>query len=192
VHRDLKPANIFFNEGVVKIADFGFAIRNSDLKKNSSYNVGSPVYMPLEALNDNQYSAKSDIWAIGVIFFEMLTGHTPWKAKTESDLKRQIKAISIKSLIPGHLSRSSSDFLLKSLQLNQTLRMTTEEMINFFDNDSNESSLMSTNLRTNSLFRTRAISQDREERKTYNNNPEDITKNTVTAPKSYRKMSRLG
>lgn len=82
VHRDLKPANIFFNEGKVKIADFGFAIKNADLKKASNYNVGSPVYMPLEALNDNLYSSKSDIWAIGVIFFEMLTGHTPWKAKT--------------------------------------------------------------------------------------------------------------
>ena len=82
VHRDLKPANIFFNEGKVKIADFGFAIRNADIKKSSNYNVGSPVYMPLEALNDNNYSPKSDIWAIGVIFYEMLTGHTPWKAKT--------------------------------------------------------------------------------------------------------------
>jgi len=38
--------------------------------------------MPLEALNDSNYSAKSDIWAIGVIFYEMLTGHTPWRAKT--------------------------------------------------------------------------------------------------------------
>lgn len=47
VHRDLKPANIFFNEGKVKIADFGFAIKNADLKKASNYNVGSPVYMPL-------------------------------------------------------------------------------------------------------------------------------------------------
>lgn len=47
VHRDLKPANIFFSESEVKIADFGFAIRNADLKKHSNYNVGSPVYMPL-------------------------------------------------------------------------------------------------------------------------------------------------
>lgn len=88
--------------------------------------MGSPVYMPLEALNDNLYSSKSDIWAIGVIFFEMLTGHTPWKAKTETDLKRQIKAISIKSLIPGHISRTSSDFLLKSLQPNSSLRMSSD------------------------------------------------------------------
>ena len=82
--------------------------------------------MPLEALNDNHYSSKSDIWAIGVIFFEMLTGHTPWKAKTEADLKRQIKAISIKSLIPSHISRNSSDFLLKALQVNSNLRMSAD------------------------------------------------------------------
>lgn len=69
VHRDLKPANIFFADSEVKIADFGFAIRNADLKKHSNYNVGSPVYMPLEALNDNIYSSKSDVWAIGVIFY---------------------------------------------------------------------------------------------------------------------------
>jgi serine/threonine protein kinase len=50
------------------------------------------------------YSFKSDIWAIGVIFYEMLTGKTPWRAKTESDLKRQIKNNNIKTLIPSHLS----------------------------------------------------------------------------------------
>lgn len=82
VHRDLKPANIFFVNDTIKIADFGFAIKNSDLKKCSNYNVGSPVYMPLEALNENNYSTKSDVWAIGIIFYEMLTGKTPWKAKT--------------------------------------------------------------------------------------------------------------
>ncbi len=83
VHRDLKPANIFISDSEVKIADFGFAMKNSDSKKYSSYNVGSPIYMPPEALNDNKYSFKSDIWALGVIYYEMLTGKTPWRAKTE-------------------------------------------------------------------------------------------------------------
>ncbi len=51
-------------------------------KKYCNYNVGSPIYMSPEALNENKYSYKSDIWALGVIFYEMLTGKTPWKAKT--------------------------------------------------------------------------------------------------------------
>jgi len=82
IHRDLKPANIFLKNGEVKIADFGFAMKSSEGKKYCNYNVGSPVYMPPEALNENKYSYKSDIWAFGVIFFEMLTGRTPWRAKT--------------------------------------------------------------------------------------------------------------
>lgn len=47
IHRDLKPANIFFVNGKVKIADFGFAVKQSSIKRECSYNVGSPVYMPL-------------------------------------------------------------------------------------------------------------------------------------------------
>lgn len=133
VHRDLKPANIFFTDGRVKIADFGFAIKSADLKKSSTYNVGSPVYMPLEALNDNNYSSKSDVWAIGVIFYEMLTGKTPWRAKTETDLKRQIKAVSIKSVIPAHVSRNATEFLCRSLSLNPSMRMTPDEMISYFE-----------------------------------------------------------
>lgn len=82
IHRDLKPANIFMKSNHIKIADFGFAMRQADCKKTSSYNVGSPVYMPPEALNENKYSFKSDIWALGVIYYEMLTGKTPWRAKT--------------------------------------------------------------------------------------------------------------
>lgn len=82
IHRDLKPANIFLKNDIIKIADFGFAMKHTDSKKYSSYNVGSPVYMPPEALNENKYSFKSDIWALGVIFYEMLTGKTPWRAKT--------------------------------------------------------------------------------------------------------------
>ncbi len=63
--------------------------------------------MPYEALNDNIYSFKSDIWAIGVIFYEMLTGRTPWRAKTESDLKRMLKSSSIKNLLPAKISKIS-------------------------------------------------------------------------------------
>jgi serine/threonine protein kinase len=71
--------------------------------------------MPYEALTDNIYSFKSDIWAIGVIFYEMLTGRTPWRAKTEADLKKILKLNSIKSLLPLKISKISEEFLMKTL-----------------------------------------------------------------------------
>jgi hypothetical protein len=54
----------------------------------------------------------------------MLTGNTPWRAKTEAELKRQIKAVSIKSLVPIGVSRNTANFLVRSLQINHSLRMT--------------------------------------------------------------------
>lgn len=107
IHRDLKPANIFLADSQIKIADFGFAMKVSDNRKYSSYNVGSPVYMPPEALNENKYSFKSDIWALGVIYYELLTGKTPWRAKTEKELAKQLISIPIKKLLPPSISQSS-------------------------------------------------------------------------------------
>ena len=85
------------------------------MKLTEKYNVGSPVYMPPEALNSNKYSHKSDIWAIGVIFYEMLTGATPWAGRTEAELKVKIKTISIRNILPPALSKASTSFLKKSL-----------------------------------------------------------------------------
>jgi len=82
--------------------------------------------MPYEALSDNVYSFKSDIWAIGVIFYEMLTGRTPWRAKTESDLKKMLKTNSIRGLLPPKISKVSEEFLLKSLAFEPENRMSAE------------------------------------------------------------------
>ena len=73
IHRDLKPANILLNDGECKIADFGFCTFADSVEK-SGYNVGTPLYMSPEALKANIYSFKSDVWAIGIIFYEMLHG----------------------------------------------------------------------------------------------------------------------
>lgn len=128
IHRDLKPANIFLKNNEIKIADFGFAMKHTDGKKYSAYNVGSPVYMAPEALKENKYSFKSDIWALGVIYYEMLTGKTPWRAKTEKELAKQITSIPIKKLLPPSISPSSETFLLKTLNLDIKERMQPEDI----------------------------------------------------------------
>ena len=101
-------------------------MKQADCRRYSSYNVGSPVYMPPEALNENKYSFKSDIWALGVIYYEMLTGKTPWRAKTEKDLAKQLVSIPIKKLMPPSLSHSSESFLLKTLTVDLNDRMNPE------------------------------------------------------------------
>ena len=79
-------------DDVVKIADFGFGIRTQQLAKANRYNVGSPLYMAPESLRKNDYSFKSDIWALGIIFYEILLNDTPWRAKTEKELLRKIES----------------------------------------------------------------------------------------------------
>lgn len=66
----------------MKIADFGFAKENAHRNIKNKSSVGTPLYMPVEVLKGKPYTSKCDIWAIGVIFYEMLHGKTPWDAKT--------------------------------------------------------------------------------------------------------------
>lgn len=83
VHRDIKPANIFIKGSRYKIADFGFAKYLTELRHKESYNVGTPLYMPPEALIHNCYSMQSDIFSLGVMFYELFHGVTPWESRTE-------------------------------------------------------------------------------------------------------------
>jgi serine/threonine protein kinase len=81
IHRDIKPANILIKNGVAKITDFGFAriVDNVDDKVAHTF-LGSPLYMSPEILAKKEFSAKCDVWSLGMTFYEMLYGRTPWTA----------------------------------------------------------------------------------------------------------------
>ena len=122
MHRDLKPANILVQGGTLKISDFGFA-RNLDQGDSTILQsiVGTPLYMSPQILNHQTYTNKSDLWSVGLIYYEMLHGYTPWPANSELQL---ISAINHKLVIfDPSISDRSKDFIRKCLKKKEDERM---------------------------------------------------------------------
>lgn len=85
VHRDLKPGNILFDDfGNAAIADFGIAhLSEATVDLTGSALIGTPAYMsPEQVRGESELDGRSDIYALGVILFEMLTGQGPFRATT--------------------------------------------------------------------------------------------------------------
>lgn len=82
VHRDLKPDNVFLsNTGQVKLMDFGIA-KTKDLSiTRTGYTLGTPYYMSPEQVTSKDVNMKADIYAFGVVMFELFTGVKPFKAE---------------------------------------------------------------------------------------------------------------
>ncbi|KXZ54358.1 hypothetical protein GPECTOR_5g439 [Gonium pectorale] len=132
IHRDLKPQNLLLSDSgpspTLKIADFGFA-RSLQPAGMAETLCGSPLYMAPEVLQLHRYDARADLWSVGTILFELLTGKPPFNGANHLQLIQNIERGD--AVLPDHIARSLSPGC--RLLLSQLLRRNPTERISFDD-----------------------------------------------------------
>ena len=125
IHRDIKPENVLLNnDGVCKLADFGLSNFEERNKQREIY-CGTPEYLTHKMINKRGIDERFDLWSLGVLFFKMLTGKTPFNFKGDrSQLYNSIK--NLRNVWTDDFPPLTKDLISKILRLNPDDRLTID------------------------------------------------------------------
>ena len=112
VHFDLKPANIFLKGDIARVGDYGLSKLITESRNSLSFGRGTPYYMAPEMLK-RRGDVRSDIYSLGVILFECLTGDVPFKGDSEWEVLR--KHESEEPVFPDQLADSDREVILRCM-----------------------------------------------------------------------------
>jgi serine/threonine-protein kinase len=124
IHRDIKPENILLHDGQALVADFGIALALSHAGgarlTETGLSIGTPHYMsPEQAMGDRELDARSDVYSLGAMLYEMLAGDPPYTGSTAQAIVAKViteKAPSVtvhRDTVPHHVAASITKALAK-------------------------------------------------------------------------------
>lgn len=90
IHRDIKPENLLVFGDTIKLADFGWSNHNENMRNTYC---GTPDYLAPEMILRTTHNEKLDIWSLGVLTFELLTGYAPFTPPTIKEKGQKMKAL---------------------------------------------------------------------------------------------------
>jgi serine/threonine protein kinase len=123
VYRDLKPENILLDRvGHVRLVDFGLSKEGVESPLNGATSLcGTPEYLAPEILNKKGHGTAVDIWAVGMVLYEFLTGLPPWYTRNREKLFRNLRSGPL--VIPEGVSHSAASLLRALLERNPSKRI---------------------------------------------------------------------
>lgn len=134
IHRDIKPNNIMLlKDGTIKVADFGIAALENEVIENKGQAIGSIHYIAPEQARGESPDARSDLYSLGVVMYEMLTGDKPYQGSSIGEIA--VKHMNARPVPPHELVKDLPEELeritMKAMSADITQRyQTAEEMLN--------------------------------------------------------------
>ena len=127
IHRDIKPENVLLAEGLVaKLTDFGWSNYMQEDEKRTTV-CGTPIYLAPEIIKEEGHDEKVDIWCIGVLCFELITGNVPFQGSDIDTLKDNI--LHLKIAWPKDINIDAKNLIKKILKSDPSSRISLEEML---------------------------------------------------------------
>jgi serine/threonine protein kinase len=126
IHRDIKPENLLLGlKGEVKLADFGWSVHAPSLRRQTL--CGTLDYLPPEMVERKPHDANVDVWSLGVLAYEFLTGKAPFEATSEAETFQRIVNIDLQ--FPDHVSSGARDLISKLLVHDPSARLSLDEVM---------------------------------------------------------------